>query len=91
MGPGAFETDVGVLGGKGVNENPIGLDVAVPASGEFAVERMVSQHRWQGPGLNQQIEHGTKFGGVLAALFGAFDVFFELAGAAEGPHRPRSA
>src|SRR5271167_2802940 len=44
-----------------------------------------------GKAFNQQFHHGFELYHVLAALVRAFDILFELAGAAERPHTPRSA
>ena len=89
MGSGSLETNMGF--NNCINQNPIRLDMAVPAAGKIAAQRMVFVFLREWLAFNQKIENRFEFRQVLAAFFGAFDVFLELRGSAEGSHRPRSA
>ena len=89
MGSGSLETNMGF--NNCVNQNPIRLDMAVPAAGKIAAQWMIFVFRREWLALNQKVENRLEFRQILAALFGAFDVFLELRGSAEGSHRPRSA
>lgn len=88
---GAFKADVRTVFRQRVNQNPIRLDVAVAAAGKISAQRMVFVFRRQRLAVNQQFQHGLELRHVLAALVRAFDIFLELAGAAERPHKPKSA
>jgi hypothetical protein len=65
--------------------------MTVAAAGKVAPQRMVFVLRWQWFTVNQKIEDDFKSGQILAAFSGKFDIFFELIGAAEGSHMPKSA
>src|ERR1035438_8134350 len=65
--------------------------LASAAAGKISAQRMILEFRRQRPPVNQQFQHGLELRHVLAALVGAFDIFLELAGAAESSHKPRSA
>ena len=65
--------------------------MAVPAAGKIAAQWMVVVFRRKWLAFNQKVENRFEFRQILAAFLGAFDVFLELRGSAEGSHRPRSA
>ena len=88
MGSGSLETNMAF--NKRVNQNPIRLDMAVPAAGKIAPQWMVFVFRREWLALNQKVKNRFEFRQILAAFFGAFDVFLELRGSAEGSHNPRS-
>ena len=85
------EADVRTVFRQRVNQNPIRLDVAVAAAGKISTQWMILVFRRQRLAVNQQFQHGLKLRHILTALVRAFDIFFELAGAAERPHKPKSA
>src|SRR5471032_111709 len=65
--------------------------MAVAAAGKISAQWMILEFRRQRFARNQQFQHRLELRHVLAALVRAFDIFFELAGAAESSHKPRSA
>ena len=65
--------------------------MTVAAAGKVAPQRMVFVLRRQGFTVYQKIEDGFKPGQILAASSGKLDILFELIGAAEGSHMPKSA
>ena len=65
--------------------------MAIAAACKVATQRVVSVLRRQWFTVNQKIEDGFKPGQILAAFSGKLDILFELAGAAEGSHMPKSA
>jgi len=87
----ALQADVRVIFGKRINQNPIRFDMAITAAGEIAAQRMIFVLRRQNFTFDQQVEHRLEFRQVLAASAGKFNILFELAGAAEGSHKPKSA
>src|ERR1019366_1264498 len=91
MRAGAFKADVRVFFGERVNQHPIRLDMAVPAARKVSAQRVILEFRRQRLTVNQPFKRGLELHHVFAPLFSAFDIFLELAGAAEGSHRPRSA
>ncbi len=74
-----------------VDENPIRLDVAIPASHVIASQRMIQILRGQVMPGDDQINHRPELAQSLPAFFQPFDVLLELARPAECPHKPRSA
>ena len=91
MRAGAFKADVRVIFGEGINQHPIRLDVAVAAAGKISAQRMILEFRRQWFAVNQQFQHSLELRQIPASLAGAFDIFLELAGAAESSHKPRPA
>ena len=65
--------------------------MTVSAAGKVAAQRMVFVLQRQWFTVNQKIEDGFKSGQILAAFSGKLDILFELIGAAEGSHMPKSA
>src|ERR1017187_10433007 len=84
----AFKTDVGIVFGQCVNQDPIRLHVAIAAAGKVSAQRMVLVLRRQGVAVNQQVNRGFEFRQTLPPPSGEFDIFLELAGAAESSHKP---
>jgi len=62
-----------------VNEQPVALDVALPAVLEDAFKLVVSVLGRQRLALGQGFDDGPESAGVLASLLGEFDVALELA------------
>jgi hypothetical protein len=62
--------------------------MAITASGEITLQRMVSQFHGQGRALHQKLHRGVELRQILAPAFRPLDLALELRAAAEGPHRP---
>jgi hypothetical protein len=90
VGAGAFEPDMLAIFRKGVNPEPIGFDMAVTAAGKISTQWVIPIRWGQFFAGNEQIENGFKFIQIVASFAGTLDIFFELRGAAEGPHKPKS-
>src|SRR5947199_10300452 len=91
MGPRALEKNMGAILCQGIDQNPVRLDMAVAAAHEVPAQRMIFVMRRQRFAFNQEVEYDREFGQLLSTPLGALHVFLELAGAAEGSHRPKSA
>jgi hypothetical protein len=78
---GAFEAHMVLI--QSVNQNPIGLDVAIPASRKFSTQGMVLECGRQGIPGDQQIQSMPEGRKILAPALHAFDIFLELRTAAE--------
>jgi len=90
MRAGALETDVRVVLFQRVDENPIRLDVAVPASRVIASQRVIQILRRQITPCYEQLDHCLELAQRLSSFSQSFDVLLKLAGSAERPHMPRS-
>ena len=88
---GAFKADARVFFRKRINQHSIWLDMAIAATCKVSTQRVILEFRRHWLAINQPFEHGFEFRLVLAALFSTFDIFLELVGAAESPHKPKSA
>ncbi len=86
----ALEADMASVFRKRVNEKPVRLNMTVAASDEIPSQRMILEARRQRFAFDEQINDCLELGHVHAAPDGEFHLFFELARAAESPHRPRS-
>ena len=86
MCTGAFKTDVGVIFGERIDEQPVRFDMAITAACEISAQRVILEHLRQWTSVNQQFQYDLQLRQVLAPLLQAFDVLLELAGAAEGSH-----
>ncbi len=89
MRPRSLEPDVIAL--DGVDQNPIRFDMAVPAASELTAQRMILVIAWQRLPFHEQIEDSAQVAKILATPPHPLHVSLELATAAEGPHKPRSA
>ena len=65
--------------------------MAIAAARKIPAQRMILVSRRQNFAVNQQVNRGFELCQVLAAPFGEFNIFLELAGATESSHRPKSA
>ena len=74
-----------------VEQKPIRFNVAIAAARKISAQRMILVLRRQNFAVNQQVNRGFELRQILAAPVGEFDIFLELAGAAESSHRPKSA
>lgn len=91
MGTSAFQADVLAIFCKGVNQEPVRFNMAVTAAGKISAQWVILVWGRQFFTGDEQIENSFELIQSLAAFAGALDVFFELRGAAEGPHKPKSA
>ena len=87
----AFKPDMAAVLRERVDQNPVRFHMTVAAAGEVTAQRMVFVLRRQGFTVYQKIEDGSKSGQIFAASSGKLDILFELIGAAEGSHMPKSA
>jgi len=91
VGSRPFKTNVAVVFRKRINQHPIRFNVTIPAPREVATQGMISVGLRQGFTVNQEVEHRSEPGQILAPPPGQFDILLELVGATERPHSPKSA
>ena len=89
MSAGAFETDVGVIFGERIDEQPVRFDVAITVACEISAQRVILEELRQWTSVNQQFQDSLQLRQVFAALLCAFDVLLELTGATEGSQEKR--
>ncbi len=56
MSAGAFETNVGVIFGERIDEQPVRFDVAITATSKITPERVILEQLRQWTSVNQQFQ-----------------------------------
>jgi len=77
---------VNFLGGSGVDQHPIRLNVSVSVSGPIAFKRVIFELRWQGLRSQQQFDQSLEFSEVFAPLLEPFHIAMKLARISRGAH-----
>ena len=70
MCTGAFKTDVGVIFGERIDEQPVRFDVAITAACEISAQRVILEELRQWTSVNQQFQDSLQLGQASTRLLG---------------------